>query len=75
MVKGGWKHENIDECEYSFRYKNQEAQDEIQTVPLRELMHAKYLKYIVHLCGHENNSIKKGRYLQRLQRNTFGIHG
>ena len=75
MVKGGWKRKNVDEDEYSFQYTNQQVQDIVQIVPLRESVHAQYLRYIAHVCRHENSSITKNYYLQRLRRNTFGIHG
>ena len=59
MVKGCLKRKNIDKGEYSLQYTNQEVQDIVQTVPLREFIHAQYLEYIVHLCRHEHNSITK----------------
>ena len=36
--------------------ENQQVQDVVQTVPLREFIHAQYLKYIAHVCRHENSS-------------------
>ncbi len=59
MVKGGWKRKNVNEGEYSFQYTNQQVQDIVQTVPLREFIHAQCLKYIAHMCRHENSSITK----------------
>ena len=59
MVKGGWKHKNVDEGEYSFQYTNQQVQDIVQTVPLREFIHTQYLRYIAHVCRQENGSITK----------------
>ena len=74
-VKGGWKRKNVDEGEYSFQHTNQQIQDIVQTVPLREFIHEQYLRYIAHVCRHENSSVTENYYLQRLRRNTFGIHG
>ena len=59
MVKGVWKHKNADEGEYSFQYTNQQAQGIVQTFPLREFMHAQYLRYIAHVCRQQNGSITK----------------
>ncbi len=56
---GGWKRKNVNEGEYSFQYANQQVQDIVQKVPLREFIHAQYLKYIAHVCRHENSCITK----------------
>ena len=75
MVKDGWQRKNIYEGGYSLQYANLEVQNMVQTVSLREFIHAQYLKYIAHVCRHENNSMAKNCYLRRLRRNTFGIYG
>ena len=54
MVKDGWRRKNINEGDYSLQYTNQEVQNIVETVPLREVIHAQYLKYIAHVCRHEN---------------------
>ncbi len=50
--------------------ENQQVQDIVQTVPLREFIHAQYLKYIAHVCRHENSSIPKKLLLAMATKNT-----
>ena len=71
MVKGGWKRKNVDEGEYSFQYTNQQVQDIVQTVPLREFIHAQYLRYIAHVCRQENSSITKKLLFAKASKKYF----
>ena len=71
MVKGAWKRKNVDEGEHSSQYTNQEVHDIFQTVPLREFIHVKYLRYIAHVCRHENSSITKKPLFDRCFRQFF----
>ena len=68
---GGWKRKNVDEGDNSFQYTNQQVQDIVQTVPLREFIHAQYLRYIAHVCRQENSSTTKKLLFAKASKKCF----
>ena len=62
MINGGWarKDRNVQEEEnYSYRYTNKEVEGIVGTMPLRNIIHQQYLKYIAHICRSPNTAITK----------------
>ena len=44
---------------YSFVYTNDEIQNIMKTIPLRDFIYSQYLKYIAHICRADNSAITK----------------
>ena len=60
MVKGGWTRqttlEDDEEENYKYLYRNQEIEQIVGTMPIRNVIEKQYLKFVAHICRSPNTA-------------------